>query len=520
MFHHHRTDAFGWRSRHSMLMFLCLLLTLLSFKGNDSFAYAQIGGEEEQVKWTANEERQSLPMSMKQRQQLLKLQQTIEQSPNPESVLQQVAQANQMSPQDLVSMLQQNAQDLQQDPNLLKQVMAGPVMGPQVVMKAFGSLGMFLVASARKHPTIASIAVLSLTLLLYMMITVPQTGGVVSTRRGGLALSKGPTTWFEPPTKYLTKRLERLNSILEDRAVSVKTKKTRWDDLLMEVEDDDVDDDTDGNVAVFVHKLKRGDELVQAISAQESIDPREFLKAYSDKDDEGKSEDDNDDDEEGGIKISDGEVETVMDLLLEHVATTLATKQLTEFVSEESPTPLLKFVPSPVGRQRFGILVVPRLGDWGRFGLTYWQVTRNSESESSSTMTLTTLKGLSHIDGQLHIVAEKRKNGLVLKVHFVVPRKGKKINVRKGEALVSTLVSSLATSTRRRTQQALARQSTSSRYQGKARSRATQRRHQRFQKEKEIEEMAEDRRRRWQRNNPDAGRYRPSNRRQQSPNNC
>ena len=135
-------------------------------------------------------------------------------------------------------------------------------------------------------------------------------------------------------------------------------------------------------------------------------------------------------------------------------------------------------------------------------------------------MTLTTLKGLSQMDGQLHIAAEKHRNELLLKVDLVVPRKGKKINVRKGEALVSTLVSSLATSTRRRTQQALARQSQSSRFHGKASKRASERRHMRYQKEKEIEEMAADRRRRWQRDNPSAGRYRPSGRRQQSPNNC
>jgi hypothetical protein len=32
--------------------------------------------------------------------------------------------------------------------------------------------------------------------------------------------------------------------------------------------------------------------------------------------------------------------------------------------------------------------------------------------------------------------------------------------------------------------------------------------------------MAKDRRRKWQRQNPDAGRYRPSGDRMKSPNNC
>ena len=502
---------------NNVAVLVCLLLTLLSFSNNNAVVFAQEQhqtqqGQGEQVNWTANEERQPLPLSMKQRQQLLQLQQTIEQSPNPESVLQQVAQANQMSPQDLVSMLQQNAQDLQQDPKLLNQVMAGPVLGPQIVMKWIGTLGMAMVSAARKHPSISAITSMSVLMILYLIITVPKTGGVLSSRRGGLSMSRGPTTWFEPPTKYLSRRLERLNSMLEDRPVSVKTKKTRWDDLRIKGNKDD-DDNT--SLTVHVHKLKRGDALVQAISAQESVNAREFLST-----DDDENEDSDDEEKQYGNEVSQGEVDGIMELLLEHAATILATKQLTEFVSDESPTPLLKFIPSPVGRQRFGILVVPRIGDWGRYGLMYWQVTRNSDSESESTMTLTTLKGLSHMDGQLHIAAEKHRDELVLKVDLVVPRKGKKINVKKGEALVSTLASSLATSTRRRAQQALARQSQSSRFHGKARSRASERRQMRFQKEKEIEEMAADRRRRWQRQNPSAGHYRPSGRRQQSPNNC
>ena len=62
---------------------------------------------EEQIKWTANEDAESapLPLSLKQRQQLLQLQEAIRTSPDPGATLEQVAQGNGMTPQELVNML-------------------------------------------------------------------------------------------------------------------------------------------------------------------------------------------------------------------------------------------------------------------------------------------------------------------------------------------------------------------------------------------------------------------------------
>jgi hypothetical protein len=69
------------------------------------------------AKWTPNddsEENPSLPLSMKQRKQLLQLQQVIDTSPNPKATLAQVAKSNNMSPNALTNMLEKNARDLQQ----------------------------------------------------------------------------------------------------------------------------------------------------------------------------------------------------------------------------------------------------------------------------------------------------------------------------------------------------------------------------------------------------------------------
>jgi hypothetical protein len=95
-----------------------------------------------------------------------------------------------------------------------------------------------------------------------------------------------------------------------------------------------------------------------------------------------------------------------------------------------------------------------------------------------------------------------------------------KLSKKKAEKLVSMLAKSMVTSILMQSKQTLARQSQSRGYRGRAQGRAMEKRHLRFENEKKQEEMAEDRRRRWQRGNPDAGRYRPSGHRMRSPNNC
>ena len=45
-------------------------------------------------------------------------------------------------------------------------------------------------------------------------------------------------------------------------------------------------------------------------------------------------------------------------------------------------------------------------------------------------------------------------------------------------------------------------------------------RHLRYKQERLQEEMAAERKRKWKRNNPDAGHYQPSSHHLKSPNNC
>ena len=75
------------------------------------------GLAEMEATWTPNESDQEsggpLPLSMNQRQELLKLEQAIRSSPDPQATLLKVAEANQMDPNDLVNLLNRNRQDMQ-----------------------------------------------------------------------------------------------------------------------------------------------------------------------------------------------------------------------------------------------------------------------------------------------------------------------------------------------------------------------------------------------------------------------
>jgi hypothetical protein len=223
-----------------------------------------------------------------------------------------------------------------------------------------------------------------------------------------------------------------------------------------------------------------------------------------------------------------------------------------------------------------GILVVPGLGDFGFVGLVFWKVTGeqdfiaggggdNGDSTTattastrfaSSSLTLSTVEGLSAFDGQIHIMVRqifddgdddegnddegedvdedeidnksysKTLVGVEFQVHLVIPKKSatggkcKKISQRTGQKITNQIASSLRQSSIQSTRQILVRRQQGRRFQQSGSKRATDRRNTRFERERLLEEMAEDRRRKWQRRNPDAGRYRPSGHRQRSPNNC
>jgi hypothetical protein len=464
---------------------LLLCLALLSL-------LASFGTAETEVNFTPNVQDQQndgsgpLPMSQAQRDQLTELEQAIMQSPDPQSTLMQVAQNNQMDPQELVNMLERNRADRQQaggGGGGSRQVKAWP----QQVMKIMTAMGVVLSQAAAKNPRAFSVLALSLLCLFYIGIMAPRNGLVISSSPG--LLSKGHTTWWSPPTKYVDRFLDSRQ--FGKKVTSIKEKRLDLGDI--EITEDGVEWHT---------KLGRKAKLTSAATAQATIYLEDFIpeELLEEK-------------EEEEIEAIRDEVADV--LYQQAAANVLTSRRFTEFTESK-----LRFQSSNDSRQRSGVLVLPKSGDWGRYGVQSLKVAQQSEGETYVQIKYSTLKG-GVFDGQVHLLVEQTKAGdVVVQVHALIPKKGRKLKKGLATTLVSSMTSSIVRSIQTEANQRLARQLQGKRFSQKAKSRATERRHFRHEKEKQLEEMAEDRRRKWQRGNPDAGRYRPSGDRMKSPNNC
>ena len=513
-----RRTAGGQRLLRQWIVVGSLLILLLF-----ALSAVHVAAEEEQVTWTPNDDdadgsNPSLPLSMKQRKQLLQLQQTIMQSEDPNAVIQQVAQSNGMSPSDLVNMLEKNARDLQADPTLLD-----PVMLPQLAMKTFmGGLGV-VGSIARKHPRTFSLTVTTVLVLLYLTtIVIPQTGLQISNSRNILS-PNGPTTVWTPPEEYI-------------QTLLLKNEKNEYDDDTNAYDDEE---DPMSNTARNDHQ--------QVISSKFTAMADEVILE--------------------GVDIDDEQRDEITHMLYINGRKAMVDRKLTEFASSAADydssgsTSSLRCVVSDDDIDR-GILIVPRLGDFGFNGLVFWKVTDEQDTmvtgdstTAASSLKLSTVNGMSAFDGYIRIsvrhvvdddvtidaevVSEDDEEdddnapslssksmgiGVKFQVQLVVPKNGvrkyRRISKRLGQKITDQIASSLRQSSIQTTRQTLVRRKQGRRFQQSGAKRASDRRHIRFDREKLLEEMAEDRRRKWQRRNPDAGRYRPSGHRQRSPNNC
>ncbi|GAX13303.1 hypothetical protein FisN_17Hh244 [Fistulifera solaris] len=437
-----------------------------------------------EAKWTPNDESsQPLPQSMKQREQLLELENAIRSSPNPEETLVRVAEANQMEPKDLWDLLSRNRQDLE-----AAGVLTGNSTGGRrnLIWKVVSSVVAVTVNSARKNPRSFLLTVTALSFIVFAAISAPRTGLVISNQRH--LLSRGPTTMWKPPTAYI-------HAFLESRSgLSVKASNV-FPDLSQVL---------DGTTDPVWHKFTKAEtsDLRHVACVQSVIDPSDFVES------DGEDEDDDD------------IAEYVMELLMDHASQTMTSLELTEFVEPEGS---LRNVVAP-GRKKTA-LIVSRLGDWGRFGLqpllvTHMESSTNEEEqEEEMELTLGTMKG-GHFDGYIQIGVRLKDSTLTLQTAMYFPKSGKALSQSVALRIVEQLNASLEKSMRTRTKQSLARRSQSSNLSGSARRQALKRRHSRFAKEQAMEEMAAERRRRWQRSNPNSGSYRPSGDRMRSPNNA
>ena len=523
------------------------------------------------VKWTPNENNGDgggpLPLSNNQRQQLLQLEQTIMNSPDPQATLEKIASTNSMSAADLYNMLQRNHNDMAQSENVKggsSPQQRTSTMITAVIWNAISTFVALVWQTLRYNPKITTLLGFFVFSTLYVSsIIVPQNGLVLNQQTARNFVTKGPTTVFYPPTSYIQQLL--LGNPNEDKLFHmIQTKdihKEDNDDCIVEptssprdlwkcvdfgiLDVDDVSEDGVGDTNSFVttktwfpsKKEKRSVQFVT--SSQHTIDvidlykklPKSVVNArILPKDDLGKDHDHHD---------ADTIREQIVDWCIYHATSICQKQDITEFAGytgthqQLSAIKMVSNYDEEDGREaNRGILIVPGLGDVQRYGIVPVFVDTNANNEDDDEnlyLTLTLAQG-AHFDGQIHVSIQPMFDQHVntspnlptkffVRASIVVPNKGKAPNNKIALRITSDIVHSIVQSIQIRVQQSMVRSRQSNSYSQQASKRAQDRRKNRSTLERQMEEMAMDRRRKWQRNNPSGtSNYRPSGERMRSPN--
>ena len=460
-----------------------------------------------------------LPLSLKQRQQLLQLESVIVSSPDPSSTLDQVAQQNGMSSNDLAGMLTRNRDDLRESGQLdamLKEVSnAAAIQGsggggrgvsaslPRRIVSLLLSILVTVIKTTSvhisRHPGQSTILLAILSIVLLAMHNAPRNGIVISSGTYPPFI-RGKSTVFMPPITYLDERhcVGWMSSLPKHKKSAGRgVGMTR--SLMINTSSGSNEDDR----GLYVESSRKMDGFKLVTTATTIID---F--------DAEEVDDDVDDEDENELQL-----EAAMSVLDE--------RRFSEFI----PGPMLKFrsflVPeydddgNDVASDEGAVLAMGCLGSFRRFGIqpfctSYDETTGGDEYDDKSItrcVAFHTLIG-GHFDGELRFSIEDRQGdgdvGIRISVTLAIPNGGRAPSTILAEVLVSSLTRSIAQSSRTRTKQLLARRRQSRNYRDKSSGRASLKRHLRYEQEKAQEEMAAERKRKWKRNNPDAGHYRAS----------
>lgn len=368
------------------------------------------------------------------------------------------------------------------------------------------------VKAANAHPRSASMMGLLLIITVYVLLAAPRTGIVISSGNG--LLSSGHTTFLPPPTTYLSRYVNRIphTSSTPDNVKSGSLSR------LFSVEEEE---EMNGNIKKLTKSEKKKLVLVanakKAVPFEVLLPTEEELEMMHEKERGGTNEDG----PTVGLmeKIEEKAWEHALDLAFTSACRILSRRRFTEFIA--SPSNRLRMYSearTDEHQHDVAALVMKSMGDWGRFGIQPLRLVSEYETEDSKSIVYNTLKG-GEFDGELRF-SVKRQNGerdsthddhrVVVSVTLLIPKNGRKIKDKIASKMLSLLAESIATSSITEAKQIISRELQCSIYRGRAKSRAAEKRHIAFENMKKMEEMAEERRRKWQRNNPDAGRYRPS----------
>jgi hypothetical protein len=506
-----------------------------------------------------------LPASMAQRRQLLQLEAAIVNSEDPSSTLEHVAKQNGMSSQDLMGVLDRNRHDLKESGQLdvmLAEANAAALGGrgggggqggtasvslPRRIVGVILSIIASLIRTASvrisRHPGRSTAFAAILAIACLAAHDAPRNGIVISS--GSFPpFSRGHTTFLEPPMDYLVQycvdsreRGSGWTSSLPEPTSKKGAKKRSSSSssrttvggvgMTRSLEIDGASlscaEGEEGSTEVETSRsgIVEGFELITTARA---------LVVESD----GSGEDE-------GIIDENDESKFRLECMRQSTRSIIKERKFSEFIPGDSLP--LKFRSFLVASEddhdndavdEGAVMSMKFLGNFGRYGvqplrISYETVIDADDDDDDTeadgepkicSVAFHTLAG-GHFDGELRFSIEERKGlGAVVSVTLAIPKGGRAPSVRLAEAMVTSFATSIAQSSRIRTRQTLARRRQSRGYRERVSGRASLKRHLRYEQEKLQEEMAAERKRKWKRNNPDAGHYRPSGHRLKSPNNC
>ncbi|KAL3796931.1 hypothetical protein HJC23_000684 [Cyclotella cryptica] len=530
---------------HLLAIFLLLLPTIFSLEATftpnpaDSLENGGSGGP--------------LPVSAAQRKQLLELDVAIANTPDPSSTLAHVAQQNGISAQELAGMLDRNRRDLQESGMLNEMLegvnasLAAAGMGggrnvasgtlPRRILSVMSSLVVALAKTTAvqisRHPRQTTLLAMVAILSLLTIHNIPKNGLVMSS--GSFPpFSRGHSTLLEPPISYMQQYYvdswargkwesslpkpmkltskeggKKSKSKKESESIVVggvgMTRSLTYDSSEAQVD----------KVTVETQVDKDGYSLVTTAFQMIPID--DFVEMIQ---------------KNGNEEKSASELEhKAMECALESISALFDDRKFSEYTPEASALKWRSFLVADENdddESEGAVMSMRLLGDFGRFGIqplcfSYELDDEDiDETDHDSTMircvAFHTLKG-GHFDGELRFSIDSTKagTGVIISVTLAIPNEGRTPPIRLANSMVSSLTQSIVRSSQLRIKQSTSRRNQSKHYRARAHGRAVEKRHLRYEQEKNQEEMAAERKRRWKRNNPDAGHYRPSGHRLRSP---
>ena len=460
-----------------------------------------------EAQWTpaTDETSEPLPLSQKQRNELMQLDQAIQNSPDPEGTLQKVAQANGMDPNELMNILISNRKSAE---------MAAGDSGSNyyygrsrlgAVMQFFGVVSVHLVHYAKKYPHRFSMMTSILFLVFYILWNKPRNGCVLPA-----VGSRRLSTLYEPPREFVGAFLGSLKASRGESRKEVIGCSRVFGNLVNDFDEDGV---------TFGQKKSRVDGVKFSVTARTPVDFDSCASAV-DAVEEDESED---------------EIAYISEIAYESALSILNSRRFSEYTT----TSQMRFQGAnssslnAVAKRKLSggmggtgaecaALVMKKLAfRWGVQPLKLSYEEDFGVGVTSKALGYHTLKG-AHFDGEIRISVDRimlkeeddsasDTDSLIVSVTFVVPKKGRKMKKKLAQKLVSSLAASIATSITSETRKKIARQPQSKNYRSKVSSFAKERRTLKAINNQKLEEMAEDRKRRWKRKGE--GRYRPSGRR-------